>query len=175
VRRCGDDAGFTLVELLVAIAILGIIIVPLAETIIVGLRTTTGAQQRLTESRGVLISAAFFANDVQSADPTGLTVGSSARCGAGNAVVTMQWANDVSNSNIAAYVIATDPSGTLLLQRRFCQNGTLLNTVTVAPDLAAVPPTVTCSPGCGSPRTLTMTVTERTGYSYRVQGTRRST
>jgi prepilin-type N-terminal cleavage/methylation domain-containing protein len=61
-----DDAGFTLVELMVAIVILGIIAVPLGNVIIGYLRNTDATTARLGESHDAQISAAYFSADVAS-------------------------------------------------------------------------------------------------------------
>jgi prepilin-type N-terminal cleavage/methylation domain-containing protein len=64
-RRRRDD-GVTLVELLITIVILTIIIGPLTGALIVYLRNTDDVGRRLSESHDVQISAAYFAQDVQS-------------------------------------------------------------------------------------------------------------
>ena len=64
-RRHADD-GFTLVELLLAIVMLGIIIVPLANMVINALRQTDQSSGRLAESHDAQISAAYWAADVSS-------------------------------------------------------------------------------------------------------------
>lgn len=59
-----DDAGFTLVELLMAIVILGVISAPLAGLIIAGLRQSASASARLQLSHDSQISATYFGQDV---------------------------------------------------------------------------------------------------------------
>jgi prepilin-type N-terminal cleavage/methylation domain-containing protein len=61
-----DDRGVTLIEVLVAIVILGIIIVPLGNALISFSRNTDDTTRRLSESHDVQIMAAYFAQDVQS-------------------------------------------------------------------------------------------------------------
>jgi prepilin-type N-terminal cleavage/methylation domain-containing protein len=58
------DEGFTLVELLITIVLLGVIIVPLGNVIIGFLRNTDAISVRLTESHDAQISAAYLAADV---------------------------------------------------------------------------------------------------------------
>ncbi|GAA1154384.1 prepilin-type N-terminal cleavage/methylation domain-containing protein [Kribbella jejuensis] len=62
VRRTDD--GFTLVELLVAVAILAVITVPLANVVIGAFRNTTDTSDRLALSHDAQISASYFARDV---------------------------------------------------------------------------------------------------------------
>ena len=62
----GDDQGVTLPELLIAIAILSVIITPLANAMTAYLRNTDDTIRQLGESHDVQIVAAYFARDVQS-------------------------------------------------------------------------------------------------------------
>lgn len=63
--RRGAD-GFTLVELLVAIVILGIITVPLSNVLIGYFRSADATTARLIESHDVQIASAYWAQDVAS-------------------------------------------------------------------------------------------------------------
>lgn len=63
-RRSRSDAGFTLVELLVAVAILAVITVPLANVVISAFHNTTDTADRLELSHDAQISSSYFARDV---------------------------------------------------------------------------------------------------------------
>lgn len=63
-RRARTDEGFTLVELLVAIAILAVITVPLANVVIGAFRNTTDTADRLELSHDAQISSSYFGRDV---------------------------------------------------------------------------------------------------------------
>ena len=64
---CGrDDAGLTLVELLMTVVILGVIALPLGNAIIGVLKNTDATSDRLSLSHDAQISAAYFARDVAS-------------------------------------------------------------------------------------------------------------
>jgi prepilin-type N-terminal cleavage/methylation domain-containing protein len=60
------DDGVSLIELLVAIVLLGVIAVPLGNAVISFFRNTNATTNRLAESHDSQISSAYFAQDVQS-------------------------------------------------------------------------------------------------------------
>ncbi|GIH05531.1 prepilin-type N-terminal cleavage/methylation domain-containing protein [Rhizocola hellebori] len=61
-----DDRGVTLIELLMAVVLLTIIMVPLANALIVFFKNTDATNDRLAASHDAQIAAAYFAQDVQS-------------------------------------------------------------------------------------------------------------
>lgn len=61
-----DERGFTLVELIVTIAIMGVIAIPLGNALIAYFKNTTTTTNRLGVSHDAQIAAAYFAQDVQS-------------------------------------------------------------------------------------------------------------
>jgi prepilin-type N-terminal cleavage/methylation domain-containing protein len=62
--RTRKDGGFTLVELMVTIAIIGVITIPLADVILSALLNQQATADRLALSHDAQISAAYFAADV---------------------------------------------------------------------------------------------------------------
>src|SRR5438876_982008 len=86
-----SEAGVTLVELMISVVLLGIIIVPLTTAMVTGLITTGEARARLSQSRSPLFSSAYFADDAQSSDVNGITLGGTAACGGGSNIVTFSW------------------------------------------------------------------------------------
>jgi prepilin-type N-terminal cleavage/methylation domain-containing protein len=142
-----DDAGFTLIELIIAIVILGIIIVPLTGAIIDGLTTTTNAQSRLSESRSPMFTSVWFADDAQSADSYSIPP-SGPSCGGGTNVVSFTWTE---NSTLyrASYSIAV-AGAKKTLTRTFCSPNSSPQVVTVAPVLGA-------NLGCGQPACASVT------------------
>src|SRR5439155_9050701 len=131
-----DETGFTLIELLISIVLLGIIIVPLTGAMINGLTTTTEAQNRLSQSRSPLFTSTYFADDAQSADPNGITVGgSSPACGSGTNVVSFTWvetAGGTSTQYKSSYAINQSVNSKPTLTRTACKNGAPGSPATVA-------------------------------------------
>jgi Tfp pilus assembly protein FimT len=145
-----SEAGVTLIELMLAVMLLGIIIVPLTSAMITGLITTGEARARLSESRSPLFTSAFFADDAQSSDVNGISVGPTPACGSGTNVVSFTWTEDTTQYQ-ASYVTTTT-NGTPVLKRNFCSGGAP-DVSTLAPvltDPAVTPPTVTCTDAAGT-------------------------
>jgi prepilin-type N-terminal cleavage/methylation domain-containing protein len=64
--RLGVEDGFTLMELVITVAIVGMIVVPLTGVVLAYLRNTVNTQARLTESHDVQLAAAYWQRDVAS-------------------------------------------------------------------------------------------------------------
>jgi prepilin-type N-terminal cleavage/methylation domain-containing protein len=186
--RRGAD-GFTLVELLVAIVILGIITVPLSSVAIGFFRSADATTARLIESHDVQIATAYWAQDVASIGTHSTTspfalnqsvetdVAYNAglyQCGAAgtpNAIVRLAW-DDSSGPGAAtlvrvAYVVQAAPGQTQLteLHRLRCNgSAVVVSDVAVAHDLdPSTLPALVCSTTCTAspavPRSVTLTLT----------------
>jgi len=175
------EAGITLIELMIAVTLLGIIIVPLTTAMVTGLISTGEAASRLSESRSPLFASAYFADDAQSSDVNGITVGGTASCGGGTNVVTFTW-NETNAGTNTQYVASYATSNGKLI-RSFCKNSVPVTTTTVAPVLGA---NLSCGrPACatvandasGLPRTITLNVTTNpdTNKFFTLVATRRAT
>lgn len=66
-RRAENEAGFTLVELLVVLVILPLLLGAIAEALIVSLENTGTASNRLSDSVNAQTTSAYFVRDVQGA------------------------------------------------------------------------------------------------------------
>lgn len=66
------ERGFTLAEIIISLAVLGIIMGPLAMSFITGLRNTQEAERLLGESRSAQQIASLWTRDVQNVEPGGV-------------------------------------------------------------------------------------------------------
>lgn len=166
------DDGFTLVELIVTMAILGAVGAAVTAAIVVGLRTTDATQARLAESHDRQMTPAFFITDAQSSDDVSV---SDTACSNTTPVVRFRW-TDQSVVKVAAYAIVT-AQGERQLRRYYCEGATLVNTSSVAHNLSTtVDPVLACTPSCSGtsvPSKVAITITDTSGASFEVVGSRR--
>jgi len=170
------DAGFTLVELLVTIAILAIIALPIGNAVIGILHNTDTTSARLAASHDAQISAAFFAADVrsmgvQNSGQTALKQSVETNvaydsglypCGTAGTpteALRLRWDyyGSVSTATgsvpaptpiVVAYVVKTSGTSRELHRLRCVNSTTPVSDVVVAHTLTATAPVVTCSSTC---------------------------
>ncbi|MGI5246194.1 PulJ/GspJ family protein [Dactylosporangium sp. CA-139066] len=195
VRR--DERGLTLIEVLVAIAILGIIAVPLANAVIGFIRNTDDTTRRLNESHDAQIMVAYFAQDVQSVGvrdwaKDGFPLKQSVfpnvdQCGAAGvskAVVTFAW-DDLARSDVVrvSYVVMTRGAERQLHRIRCTASSTsdtvLAHNVDGDPILSCTAP-IDCSAAPGVPQRVTLKVTIKADggqqpFTVTLDGQRRQT
>jgi prepilin-type N-terminal cleavage/methylation domain-containing protein len=177
VRRLRNgEAGFTLIELIVVIVILGVITVPLSSFVVSAFENTTQNQQRLSVSHDIQITSAYFSQDVAN---TGLRTGTAytpaqsiwvnsapppCATGLANAVVLFEWDDWADTNGIgtrttdsAAYVVENGD-----LHRVACSDTTLSSDVTVAHNYVSGSASLACSPtACTNstpPTTVALTI-----------------
>lgn len=170
--RPADD-GFTLVELIIAIGIMGLLVSTLVGVLFASVRANSETRERLDGTRDEQISSVWFAPDVQGA--TSVTTGGAATCGSGTALLDLRGSSYdpvslTTTQTAVSYVYDTVTSGGATvgrLERRTCEAASLgagsapLARNVVARTLATTAPTVSCSPSpCGaSTRSVTVTLT----------------
>jgi prepilin-type N-terminal cleavage/methylation domain-containing protein len=112
-----EERGFTLVEILISMAILGILIAAVGGALIVSLRTSDATKARLSQSHDVQIASAYVANDVQSASSVDVP-GSTSNCSAAfTTLVTFTYGT--TGHPTAVYECGTATNGETQIRRTF--------------------------------------------------------
>lgn len=149
-----DDSGMTLIELLMAMAILMIIITPIIGAFFLALVTADSTSQRVTDSGGAQILSSYLSSDVQSASDT-VRDEAPFDCDS-DAVLELGWRDaKTGDSTRVAYVPAGQPDEDAQLLRLVYQHapsGCTLEDESVLLRAVDVPSIeVTCSPSpCGA-------------------------
>ena len=112
-----DERGFTLVELVIGIAITGLLTAAIGSALFVALRTTDITNKRMAESHDVQIASAYLANDIQSASDVTAAPASGDCSGAFISLVTFTYAT--SGSPTAIYKCGTAANGETQVTRTF--------------------------------------------------------
>lgn len=154
-----DEDGFTLIEMVIAVMVLGVVIASIAMGMIVMFRTTEETTQRLSESPDLQIAAAYFGSDVQSAQSFTGTCGSPPA--GSTTLVTLSWidpgadpasgAGAGDTTRVASYVLSDGATQNDELVRWYCDgSGPAVSTTLVNYVKPATTPAVECSPApCG--------------------------
>jgi prepilin-type N-terminal cleavage/methylation domain-containing protein len=184
-----NEDGMTLVELVVATLILGIIILPLGSSVILGLGRTEQAAQRTTNTADQQVLASYFVNDVQSAADVAVPPAAAA-CGVTDPlVVQFHWVDPVGTvDKTVVYSAPTTGTSAGEMVRVFCDSTGVTRTATVIHALASVPSPkcdgVTCTAATPTPQVVALQVASRgtTGtdpssetYTFNLSASRRMT
>jgi prepilin-type N-terminal cleavage/methylation domain-containing protein len=179
-RQTPSEAGFTLVELLVCVMILGVIIFPLSAALYESLGPANGSTTtRFVESHDAQLVSVFLPEDVKSS--TSVTNGGTGCSPAGTNVLTLSWAEllpatgPVPATFTAAYQIQKQGAD-WRLYRYYC-NGTpptVVASQVVADNLQGPSAGVVTLNPPTPPSTVSLKLTEQSGFSYTVSGTERA-
>ena len=175
-----DDRGVTLPEVLVAVTILAIIIVPLGDALIGFVRNTDATTRRMNESHDIQIASTYFARDIQNLgvrDWTSPTLAllqsinnASLPCtGSGTAVVRLAWDDPTTISGAPTVIrvsyLVRDTGGEHQLRRLLCRgSSTVESDVVVVHNLVGSPGPPVCVPspctgaGLSVPQRVSLTV-----------------
>lgn len=169
-KRRSDDAGFTLPELLITIAILSIVMVALAGAFIAVVKTNQTTNDRIGQSHDAQLVANYLVQDAQSANGAG--VSTTALCGAsGTVVLSLTWSAMDSSFNQSSRSVSytlSGPAGGQTLTRWTCGGpGGSAHTTVSHNVLSVAAPTCTnssASTACvANSLGLVLDVTEATG------------
>lgn len=150
-RHRHGEGGFTLVELLLAISILGILMAALVGVLFTLLTTRSSTLQQLAVSHDAQNAAAYFTNDAQG----GVTValGAPAQCGSTATSLVRFSGNDYDAGSTSDVLLTTSwrwDAGTKRLLRRSCRGGGTPSEAVVATDLQAAPTVASTCAGTGA-------------------------
>ncbi len=187
------EAGFTLIELVVVIAILGLVVVGLTQVLLSIFTTTTSVKTRVSGSDSAFLTSARFQDDVNASVTAG-TVAAVARdtagCGGVSSLLRLASTSDVTGKEL---VITSYDVVTTKLERRTCTGSTLPEALAASPHTVAVvtplgpganPVTIQCQATTGAAlapappagdtqcRLVTMKVTTIGGYAFTLKGLR---
>jgi prepilin-type N-terminal cleavage/methylation domain-containing protein len=148
-RLHDDEGGFTLPELLMAIALLMIITAPLMLSFVTSVRYIGKTDQKFTDTRGGLLSAAYFSSDVASAST--ISSPDAAPCGGAGTgltgVVSFNWSDTSVNTTYeVSWVFDSSSASNLRLLRKVCTtvNGSTTTSQSVPAVSLAGPPALNC-------------------------------
>lgn len=179
------DEGFTLLEMVIVILILGVILAPLMSSFVLSLKTTKEAVQTTTTNADKQITSQFFGTDAASSEQVSTT--SSCVNPGETPVAQFDWVDGTVHKYVA-YVLTPDTFGAspaYQLQRNYCETpNTVISSAVLARSLATVP-VLTCDGGSctGNPKPATVRLAlDQYGaaagdphVSFTVTGTRRVT
>lgn len=136
-----DGGGFTLIEVVVALVLLGIIIVPLTAAFIQGIRRTSEIDKRLGRSGDLQRISSWWTRDVGSVNPTGINAPdkecpdpAAATSPSDTALLTFSWddnTGDAGTPKSASWVVEGSGADAKLV-RRYCEGGAPISEATLA-------------------------------------------
>jgi prepilin-type N-terminal cleavage/methylation domain-containing protein len=89
-QRIRDEGGMTLIELMIAISVLGVILVPVTTSFLLGILESTSAKERTADSSSAQLISSYLLADIQSSQSVA-TSGSGCGGGAGTVKLQIAW------------------------------------------------------------------------------------
>jgi len=189
-QRDRDEGGFSLIELAVAISVLGLVMGGLVGVFVTLLELAPTTGSIFSESHDAQLAASYWVTDVESADNVSTGARACPTSPAGSTpLVSFQWpsAGGAGAEDLAVYqrrpvAVAVPGAGAAAqedLIRTFCviRDGVVVTAPTSTVIAHRVQPvqvscnTLACTPPVATSK---LTVTEASGYTFTVAGTRRS-
>lgn len=72
-RDLYDEAGLTLVELIISIAVLGVVIIPVTTSMLLSILETNSTRDRLADSAAAQVTTSYLHGDIQSSESVATT------------------------------------------------------------------------------------------------------
>jgi prepilin-type N-terminal cleavage/methylation domain-containing protein len=171
-----DDRGVTLPEVLIAVTILAIIIIPLADALITFVRNTDATTRRLGESHDIQIANTYFDRDIQNLGTRNwgsaaltlqpsIDLSTANPCGTEPVVFSLTYDDPTATSGVPTVVhvayLVRDVNGEHQLRRLQCQTSIVEVDDVVVHNLApGTPDKPSCIPSpCSIPQWVTFTLT----------------
>jgi prepilin-type N-terminal cleavage/methylation domain-containing protein len=187
-----DEQGYTLVELLLAVVIMGAIMGSLTGALVIGLRTTSTSSLRLSQTGDIELIQGVLPRDVLSATGVMLNAAANATCSGEKSLLVMTWSTPSlaattgagpPTTTTASYEVdyfyevdsATPPTGRLT--RKYFQVASPSHCTPLASDVIAsslsssTPPVATVD---APNKRVTLTVTDSSGNTYAASAKERS-
>lgn len=172
--RGRGDAGFTLVELLVVIAVLGIIAYPLTESLILGLRTTDATAASSSRSVAIQGLSSYFTGDAQSAETVSTVSTTDSSCATEPVFLHLEWSDKMTPRKVSYSLDPVSGPEQDLIRWSCTGTGTperrILGHFSRRADAPEPPVVASCDEPCSaitltfpSDPELTLTVRRRTG------------
>jgi large repetitive protein len=169
--RGAGDAGFTLVELLIVIALEAIIVGALGSAFILLMNNSTTVSESLSRTSDARIAASSIVGDAGNSSGPETSLTDTTSCpdanppvaGTASPVVRFDW-NSTSSTGVVVPDIVNYVTVSSTLLRRACVSGVLVSDTAVAANVASA--SITCAPTAdcsGTPTSITATIVETQG------------